>query len=195
VAETQLSRLLARRSRQPDPLTAFKLARRWFTEGRRIEMQELAAELGINRATLFRWVGSRDDLIGEVVWSLAEPTLAAAAEASEERGGARIAAIMGRFADEVNRSEFFQTFLHRESERALRVLATRAGTMQSRLVGAVEALIVEETAQGQLTSQLPPHDLAYLVVRIAESFIYSDSIIGETPDAAKVTQAVRALLS
>ena len=40
--------------RKPDALDAFRVARRWFMGGRRIEMQELAAELGVNRATLFR---------------------------------------------------------------------------------------------------------------------------------------------
>ena len=54
IAQTQLGRMLAATDRRPDPLTAFRVARRWFLAGRRIEMQELAAELGVNRATLFR---------------------------------------------------------------------------------------------------------------------------------------------
>src|SRR5690348_8179422 len=58
IVETQLGRMLAQEHR-PDPMTAFRIARRWFQAGRRIEMQELAAELGVNRATLFRWVGGR----------------------------------------------------------------------------------------------------------------------------------------
>ena len=35
-------------------------------------MQTLARELGTSRFTLHRWVGSRDLLLGEVLWSLAE---------------------------------------------------------------------------------------------------------------------------
>src|SRR6201993_4601718 len=89
IAETPLSRMLAE-ERKPDALDAFRVARRWFMAGRRIEMQELAAELGVNRATLFRWVGGRADLPGEVLWALAEPTLAAAVEASAGNGAQRI---------------------------------------------------------------------------------------------------------
>src|SRR6201991_1597415 len=98
MTDTQLSRMLAATERRPDALTAFRIARRWFMAGRRIEMQELAAELGVNRATLFRWVGGRDDLLGEILWSLAEPTLAAAIEASDGNGAGRITAAIGHFA-------------------------------------------------------------------------------------------------
>jgi hypothetical protein len=42
-------------------------------------MTSLAAELGVNRVTLYRWVGSRDVLMVEVLWSLAASTLASVA--------------------------------------------------------------------------------------------------------------------
>ena len=38
-------------------------------------MSALAEELGVNRVTLYRWVGSRNQLLVEVIWSLAERTL------------------------------------------------------------------------------------------------------------------------
>ena len=40
---------------------------------------------------------------------------------------------------------------------------------------------------------LPLRDLAYLTLRITEPFVYADTIAGETPDPAKVRQAIRAL--
>ncbi len=63
MTSTPLARRLAAGAPSPDPMTAFRLARHWFITGRKIEIQELAAELGVNRATLFRWVGSRDELL------------------------------------------------------------------------------------------------------------------------------------
>ena len=51
---------------------AFRLARRAFLAGERIDMQRLAAELGVNRVTLYRWVGNRGRLLGEVAWELAD---------------------------------------------------------------------------------------------------------------------------
>src|SRR5919198_1081369 len=58
---------------------ALRLARRKFLAAQRIDMTGLAAELGVNRVTLYRWVGSRDALMVEVLWSLAASTLARAA--------------------------------------------------------------------------------------------------------------------
>ncbi len=157
-------------------------------------MQELAAELGVNRATLFRWVGGRDDLLAEILWSLAEPTLAIAVDGASGRGAQRIVDIMDRFATMLDEADYFREFLRREPERALRILSTRASAVQQRLVAAVETILREEITQGQLKPPLPPHDLAYLIVRIVESFLYADLITGEQPDIAKAQLAIRALL-
>ena len=180
--------------RKPDAMDAFRVARRWFMAGRRIEMQELAAELGVNRATLFRWVGGRDDLLGEILWSLAEPALAAAVEASDGQGAQRITGAIGRFAAMVHQADYLREFLRREPERALRILTTRAGTVQARLVGAIDALLQDEVSRGNLRSPLPLRDLAYLIVRIVESFLYAEFITGEEPEIAMAELAVGALL-
>ncbi|KUH80928.1 TetR family transcriptional regulator [Mycobacterium sp. GA-1999] len=186
--------MLAEVDRRPDALTAFRIARRWFIDGRRIEMQELAAELGVNRATLFRWVGGRDELVAEIIWSLAEPTLALAADGAPGRGGRRVVAIMDRFATMLDEADYFREFLRREPERALRILTTRASTVQQRIVAAVETLLREEITNAGLQPPLPPNDLAYLIVRIVESFLYADIITGDQPDITKAQQAIAALL-
>ncbi|QLL09547.1 QsdR family transcriptional regulator [Mycobacterium vicinigordonae] len=193
MSETPLARLLAE-ERRPDALTAFRIARRRFIDGRRIEMGELATELGVNRATLFRWVGSRDELLAEILWSLAKPTLALAVQEAPGEGGQRIAAISGRFARLMDDAEFFRAFLRREPERALRILTTRAGTIQARVVEAVETLLDEEISRGRLNPPLPPHDLAYLIMRIIESFLYADLITGEQRDIDGAERAITALL-
>jgi AcrR family transcriptional regulator len=180
--------------RKPGALDAFRVARRWFMAGRRIEMQELAAEVGVNRATLFRWVGGRDDLLGEILWSLAEPTLNAAVKASDGNGARRITEAIGHFAAMLDQADFLREFLRREPERALRILTTRAGTVQARLVAAIENLLNDELSQGNLSSRLPPRDLAYLIVRIVESFLYAEYITGEDPDIAMAELAVGGLL-
>ena len=194
IAETQLGRMLAAADRRPDPLTAFHVARRWFLAGRRIEMQELAAELGVNRTTLFRWVGSRDDLLAEIIWSLTEPTLTQVIDDSPGRGGKRIATAAGRLATLIDHAAFFREFLRREPERALRILTTRASAVQARVVSVIETLLRDEIAKGRLDPPLPPPDLAYLIVRIVESFLYADIITGEQLDVAKAEQAIAALL-
>jgi AcrR family transcriptional regulator len=193
--QTPLAQLLTEGSRRPDALTAFEITRAWLIEGRRIEMQELAKELGVSRATLFRWVGSRDDLLIEVIWSVTLPTFERAArESRAPHGGARVADVLQRFCAAAIESGFFQTFLQREPERALRLLTTGAMGYQGNMVQLVEELLTQEFDQVDAEPPLTAHDLAYVIVRICESFIYSDLITGEPPDATKVGQTLGALL-
>ena len=114
--------------------------------------------------------------------------------ASDGNGTQRITAAMVRFATMVDQADFLREFLRREPERALRILTTRAGTVQARLVGAIDTLLNDEVSQGNLRSPLPLRDLAYLIVRIVESFLYAEFITGEEPDIAMVELAVGALL-
>ncbi|HEY5858363.1 MAG TPA: QsdR family transcriptional regulator [Aldersonia sp.] len=194
ISDTKLSRLLAETDHKPDALTAFRLARQWFKENRRIEMRELAEELGVSRATLFRWVGSRDDLLAEVLWSLAQPTLEQAQQSVRGRGGVRVARVLRRYAELMHTADYFRAYLHREPERALRVLTTAAGTVQGRVVAAVGEILRDEVEHGALTLSLPLRDMAYLLVRIVETFLYTDIITGDEPDPAKIEQATAALL-
>ncbi|WP_432843111.1 QsdR family transcriptional regulator [Dactylosporangium sp. CA-092794] len=173
---------------------AFRLARRRFIAGERLDMSQLAGELGVDRVTLFRWVGNRDQLTADVIISLADPTIRRAAEAAKGAGGARIAAVAGDYAQVLIDSPFFQTFVRREPERSLRLLTSAASPVQRFIVRSFEWLLERERDGGALEHTMALHDLAYLIVRIIESFIYSDIIIGEPPDATKVRAAIAALL-
>jgi hypothetical protein len=55
-------------------------------------------------------------------------------------------------------------------------------------------VIEEEVERGTLDPPLAPDDLAYLIIRIGESFLYTDLITGQKPAPEKAAQAVRALL-
>ncbi|TPW99239.1 hypothetical protein FJ656_33190, partial [Schumannella luteola] len=101
-----------------DAERAFQLARRAFIAGERIEMGPLAAELGVDRTSLFRWVGNRDALLAEVLWSLAEASLDHAEAASTGAGPARVVDILGRFVDGLVTAPYFRDFLAREPQRS-----------------------------------------------------------------------------
>jgi AcrR family transcriptional regulator len=176
------------------PLDAFALARRKFLAGERIDMQQLAAELGLHRTTLYRWVGTRDRLLGEILWSVAEPTLREALAASRARGGERIAGAMERYMRAALAAPFMRRFLSEEPEIALRVLTTKDSLLQARSFAFVREILEEEVERGAVDPPLPPEDLAYLIVRICESFLFTDIITGEKPAPDKAAQAVRALL-
>lgn len=177
----------------PSREVAIRLARRHFIAGRRIEMGALADELGVSRVTLNRWVGSRDKLLGEVNWSLAEISLRDARAQAGGSGADAVADTVEVFARTVLAADFMQAFLNRETDIALRILTTSHSDLQENVIGFIEQLLREEL--NSPPASLDFADLAYLVVRISESFIYVDMITGEQPDPAKIGHAVRALLS
>lgn len=185
-------------ARRPEAERAFRLARRRFVAAERLDMRALSAELGVDRSTLFRWVGNRDQLIAAILLSLSAPAIEDADERARadgaDSGGRRIAMTAYHYSDVMIESPFFQAYLHRESDRALRLLTSKASPVQAYVVGIFERMVERECDRGHLRHALGPHDLAYLIVRIIESFIYADIITGETPDAAKIRDAVAALL-
>src|SRR3982751_3376793 len=101
-AELVPSALSARMPRHPDAERAFLAARRRFLADERIDMSALAAKLGVDRTSLFRWVGNRDALLSEVLWSLAVPTLEQAEAATgDTEGAARVSAVLTHFAGDL----------------------------------------------------------------------------------------------
>jgi len=175
-------------------LDAFRLARRRFLSGERVDMGALAEELGVNRVTLYRWVGSREKLLVEVLWSLAAPTLEREGERTRKRGSERVVEIVSGFVSAVLTSAGMSRFLSEEGELAMRLLTRRDTGFQPRLIGAVKALLAEEVGRGTLDLPADLHDVAYTIVRIVESYVYLDRITGEEPDARRAESILRLLL-
>jgi AcrR family transcriptional regulator len=185
---------MSRSSLRPAAGDALRLARRKFLAPERIDMSALADELEINRVTLYRWVGSRDKLLVEVVWGLALETLGLAREQTTGRGPARVVAVVARFLEIVIANPGMQRWLSEEGEHAMRLLTRHEAGFQPRLIGAIEELLEEEEAAGRLDLPVDLHELAYVVVRLIESYVYLDLITGEQPDAHRAVPILRMLL-
>lgn len=173
---------------------AVRLGRRTFLAGRRIDMSALADELGVNRVTLYRWIGSRDRLLVEIIWSLAQRAIAASDETTNARGAERIIQITTRFIDTVIANPGMQSWLAEEGEHAMRLLTRHTTDFQPRLVHAIERLLTEETDAGRLDLPVDLHDLAYVIVRLIESYTYLDLITGEDPQTHSAEPILRMLL-
>ncbi len=76
----------------------------------------------------------------------------------------------------------------------MRILTTRATSFQARLVTVIEQLIQEEVDAERLDPPLPVHDLAFLILRICETFIYRNLIIDEKADPSMAERAIAVLL-
>ena len=196
---TPLRRQLAGEAadRSPAALDAFLAARRRFVAGERLDMTALAAELGVNRVTLYRWVGSREQLLVEVVWSLARRTLDDLI-AAHPRGADRQVRILMGFLEATLSHPGMQRWLAEEGESAMRLLTRHDTDFQPRLIAAVESLLDPDDPDR--------HEVAYALVRVIESYTYLDLITGEhagggaggadlPPSATKPALVARALPS
>jgi AcrR family transcriptional regulator len=185
---------------RPTALDAFRLARRTFLAGARVDMQALARALNVDRATVYRWVGSREQLLAEVLWSLIDPTIANLRKTHCQAGQPAVpgqspaAAVITDTVRAVIANSGMQRFLDREGDLALRLLTTKASDFEARLVALITDFVREETSADRLTAAVPMDDLPYVLVRIMESYIYLGLITGEHPDPDRAARVINALL-
>jgi AcrR family transcriptional regulator len=193
---TPLQELLEGASGRPPALEAFTRARRTFLDGQRVDMGVLARDLGVNRATLYRWVGSRDQLLVEVLWSLAGRTFdrLLADPPPSAPGQSRVAGVLDAWVHGVVANRGMRVFVENEGDLALRLLTTRATDYQGRLLDRIRALLAEDLDAGRVRSDIPLDDLTYVVVRILESYVYLTLITGEQPDPDRAGRVLHALL-
>jgi AcrR family transcriptional regulator len=179
---------------RPTPMDALRVARRHWLDGNRLDMGALAQELGISRATLYSWTGSREKLIGEVLWSFAEEGLKQARATARASGPDRIVDVFERFIHLNATFEPLRRFVAQDPELALRVLSSKSSPVQGRMIAAARELIAEQVRTGALRPALEIETLAYTLIRVAESFLYSDVIAGSEPDVERAVEVVRVLL-
>jgi AcrR family transcriptional regulator len=180
---------------RPLPDDALRLARRRFLAGARVDMSALAIELGVNRVTLYRWFGSRDRFLVEVIWSLARRTLdLVEAEVAGEQGAERIVDIVIRFLEAIISNTGMQRWLADEGEHAMRLLTRYETGFQPRLIEAIETELRAEAGAGRLELPVDLHELAFVIVRLIESYTYLDLITGERPEAKRAAPILRMLL-
>ncbi|HEV3047838.1 MAG TPA: QsdR family transcriptional regulator [Solirubrobacteraceae bacterium] len=173
---------------------ALELATRRFQAGERVDVQAIARELGLARATMHRWFQTRELLLGEVLGTLSQERLEAHREAVAGSGAPALLDTFDRFNREVVATSALRTLLAQEQERALRILTSSAGLVQPRLVATIQRLIDAEVQSGSFVAPLPTDVLAYAIVRLAEAFIYNDALAGIRGDIDKLRQVEAALL-
>jgi AcrR family transcriptional regulator len=165
----------------------------FFLRHATMDMDGLAGSLSVSRATLYRVVHSRDRLLGDVLWRLADRMLAQARAQTTAAGVDGVLETTRRFADAVRHAQPFRAFLHAEPDTAARVLFTPAGGVHARVVRA-QRDILASAAEDPAWS---PDDLdgaAFLYVRIIESMLYAELISGRRADPVTAERAARAVL-
>jgi hypothetical protein len=139
-------------------------------------------------------VGSREQLLVEVVWSLASRTLEKVVKRVRARGSERIVRVVTRFLEDVISNAGMRRWLAEEGELAMRLLTRHDTEFQPRLIDAIQDLLQEETDADRLDLPVDLHEVAYVIVRLIESYTYLDLITGEEPDARRAEPVLRLLL-
>jgi AcrR family transcriptional regulator len=163
-----------------------------YLRGRRVDVQAIAAELGLGRTTIYRWFGSREELIGEVVFRAAEPLIDAARAGARGRGGAALLDTFDRLNRSFAEAPALRRFVEQEREVALRIITSSAGNFQPRMVARITTLIEDEVGGGTYDPPVDPATLGYAIVRLAEAFLFNDA--GMRSDVDRLREVEAAIL-
>ena len=171
-------------------------------QGRRLDTGTLAAELGISRATLFRRAGNRDAILGDALAYLGARTLARIQREHDERPantdpGARLRclSVSEEFRFALGTAPALQRLLDEEPAMAIRVLTDPQGLVYPRMVEAYTSLFQRDVDEHGFAPLMPVPLLALAVVRLGESFLYSDVLAARTPDLKTATTVMDALVT
>ena len=187
----------ARRARAPRlPAAAvLRAARRVFLATGGLEMRALARELGIGRATLYRWRGGRDALLGEVIASLGIANLRRVEqEVDLPHGPDRLCAIHAEHLRRVGESPAMQGFIRAEPDTASRLLLDANGRVHMDMKAALADLVRRESAGSGWTPPVDPETLAAAVSRLSEAFLYSELIAHDSSDVVTPDIVLRLML-
>jgi AcrR family transcriptional regulator len=163
-----------------------------YLRGRRVDVQAIAAELGLGRTTIYRWFGSREGLLGEVIVLAGEPLVEAARAEAVGHGGAKLLDTFDRINRSLAEASALRWFVEQERD-ALRILTASTGIVQPRMVERITALIEDEVRAGTYEPPVDPGTLGYAIVRLAEAFLYNDAD-GIRGDVERLREVEAALL-
>ena len=177
------------------PANIFEQAMATYVSMQRIEMQVLAQQVGVSRRTLYRKLRDRNHLLSEIHWFNARLLLAEGlAKSRKLNGAARVVAIYAHFLESARQAEPLMRQLREEPENTLTLLTTKQGVVHGRVVQFIRRCLERELESGAFSTSLPPDALALAIVRIGESFLYSEVLTGESADYRFSVEMISRLL-
>jgi AcrR family transcriptional regulator len=183
-----------RAPRSVTPADAFRAALRAFVREPRLDMGRLAAELGIAKATLYRWTGTREQLLAEVLAYFSEDAFDQALEATKDFEGApRVIACVRGYLEGIVSFAPLRRFVQTETPLAIRILTARGGAPQASAVRRIADLLEQEQQRG-LNLRAPVERLAYAITRMGEAFIYNEAISEVESDIDTAIDMIRLLV-
>jgi AcrR family transcriptional regulator len=160
-----------------------RAAARLFLSTGTLDMRALARQLGIGRATLYRWRGSRDLLLSDVLLWLGLRNLhRAEAEVPTPAGPQRLVDVHALHISRMTNSPGLRAFVRAEPTVASRLLLDANGKVHVGMTRALADLIQRQELEAGWRAPLGPDRLAHIMARIVESFMYADLIANDVPN-------------
>jgi AcrR family transcriptional regulator len=169
-------------------------ATRQYLNCDRIDVQAIAVRLGIGRTTIYRWFGSREDVVGAVLVGLAEQGMVRAREGTKGKGAEGLLTAFDRYNRAVVKAPAMRAFVDQERDIALKIVTAGYAAVQPAMVAFTKSLIEEEQAAGAYDPPIPVDTLAYALVRIGEAFLYNDAAAGMPGETHRLREVQAVLL-
>ncbi|MEA2167676.1 MAG: hypothetical protein QOF76_976 [Solirubrobacteraceae bacterium] len=176
------------------PAGAFEAARKRLRSGDRLDMVALAKELGVGRATLYRWAGDRDQLLADVIWAELSDVIDYAVSQAPGRGIERIDQSVGTILRVLANAPMMQSLLANEGQHGLQLVLAPAGLLRPRLVARVTELITHEVTAGHYNPPAAPGLMADGIVALCERYLHNGGDPTQNPDPVTATTIVGLLL-
>lgn len=177
---------------------AYAAAKAVLLKGRKLDMAALAAQLGIGRATLYRWTGDRERLIRDVLAHFLKDTFQWLDRIVAQRklaGAERIAVEIEEMMRLLTQSKAVRGLLRNEPDVALRILTGRGpGSLQEKSMARLLRIVELECASGGYRPRIDSRLLAKTVIHLVNSYVYGNTIAGMDVDLKEAGKVIRSLL-
>ena len=172
------------------PELALDYATRLFVAGERVDMGALAQALGVSRATLYRWTGSREQVISAVLVRLAAGMWTRAEADAGGEGLERALAATHAFMDAVTTVEPLRTFVQAEPQVALNVLLDVDGVLMTWLHERARQM-----CSAFMGGDAPTPSQIDVAIKVALALQWPAIIIGKDPEVDGAIGVMRVLLT
>lgn len=166
----------ARRRGRPSgasPEAVLEAARSSFRRGERVDAQALSSSLGISRTSVYRWFGTRDQLMGEVLAAELRVVMDTTANRVTTRGAERVVDTVISFCSHVAGSKSLEAYVKAEPLIALHVITGSNGRVQPAAIRTIEELLERVEAEDGYSFRISADVLAFTIVRLTEAFLYT----------------------
>jgi AcrR family transcriptional regulator len=163
--------------------SVIRAAARVFLVTGTLEMRALARQLGIGRATLYRWRGKREALLSDVLlWLGLRNLRRSEADVATAPGPHRLLDVHAIHISRMTNSPALRTFVRAEPDVASRLLLDANGNVHVGMTRALADLIRRQELESGWRAPLGPDRLAHIMSRVDETFMYADLIAHDEPN-------------